>query len=135
MSRKWLLSKTLNIVMFPNFWMVVYVRDNVHLAGCVTFPPTAVSFHSPPEVSVSTLRLFQCTHAVTSLWTTFPTIPHLGTNHALTPVSHQWPFISCTRTHNHGWVLFSLYLTFPVFWVQRVLTQEDTAGMWRLKSV
>ncbi len=24
---------------------------------------------------------------------------------------------------------------YPVFWVQRVLTQEHTAGMWRLKKI
>ncbi len=45
-----------------------------------------------------------------------------------------WPVWDTAGTNNL-FLIIQRDLTISVFWVQRVLTQEHTAGMWRLKRV
>ncbi|ROL48953.1 hypothetical protein DPX16_1893 [Anabarilius grahami] len=63
---------------------------------------------TPHQVSISPLRLFHCTHAVTKLWTTFPTIPQLGTDHTHT----CFPSGSLYKLHSLRHTLLSIVLAF-----------------------
>ncbi len=46
-----------------------------------------------------------------------------------------WPVWDTARTNNLFLIIQRDLTLILVFWVQRVLTQEHTAGMWRLKRV